>query len=103
MSLAPRRMMPFHSWSVPGRKPGTSTKVRIGTLKASHVRTNRAAFSEASMSRQPANCMGWLATMPTDGRRPGAKPTTMFGREQRVDLEELAVVDDTRVMTSCMS
>ena len=58
MSLAPRRMIPFHSWSAPGRKPGTSTKVRIGMLNASQVRTNRAAFSDALMSRQPAKCMG---------------------------------------------
>ena len=59
-------MMPFHSWSVPGRKPGTSTKVSTGMLKASQVRTKRAAFSEASMSSVPANCIGWLATTPTD-------------------------------------
>ena len=65
MSLAPRRMIPFRSWPAPGRKPGTSTKVRIGTLKASQVRTNRAAFSDALMSRQPAKCIGWLATIPT--------------------------------------
>src|SRR4030081_2187293 len=52
-------MMPFHSWSVPGRKPGTSTNVRTGTLNASQVRTKRAAFSEASMSRQPADWRVW--------------------------------------------
>ena len=34
-------------------------------LKASQWRTKRAAFSEAAMSRVPANCIGWLATMPT--------------------------------------
>src|SRR6266404_1188023 len=33
----------------------------------------------AAMSRQPARCAGWLATMPT-GRPPSRpKPTTMFG------------------------
>jgi hypothetical protein len=36
---------------VPGRNPGTSTNVSTGTLNASQVRTNRDAFSEASMSR----------------------------------------------------
>ncbi len=65
-------MMPFHSWSVPGRKPGTSTKVSTGMLKASQVRTNRAAFSLASMSRVPANWVGWLATTPTG--RPSMRP-----------------------------
>src|SRR2546421_311768 len=79
MSLAPRRMIPRHSWLTPGRKPGTSTKVRIGMLNASQVRTNRAAFSEASMSRQPARCIGWLATTPTGAPSPPPKPTTMFG------------------------
>ena len=31
-SLAPRRMMPPHSWVVPGRKPGTSQKHSSGML-----------------------------------------------------------------------
>ena len=78
MSFAPRRMMPFHSWSVPGRKPGTSTKVSTGTLKASQVRTNRAAFSLASMSSVPAKCSGWLATTPTDRPSTRPKPHRMF-------------------------
>ena len=43
-----------------GRKPGTSTNVTSGTLNASHVRTNRAAFSDASMSSVPARFDGWL-------------------------------------------
>src|SRR5438093_1228348 len=78
-SLAPCLMMPPNSCAVPGRKPGTSTKVTSGTLKQSQKRTKRAAFTEAAMSRQPARCAGWLATMPT-GRPPSRpKPTTMFG------------------------
>ncbi len=44
----------------------------IGMLKQSQVRMNRAAFSEALMSRQPANWVGWLATMPTG--RPSMRP-----------------------------
>ncbi len=72
-------MMPVCSWPTPGRNPGTSTKVITGTLKASQVRTNRAAFSLASMSRQPANCIGWLATMPTGWPSTRPKPVRMFG------------------------
>ena len=77
-SLAPWRMIPPHSWSVPGRKPGTSVKVTIGTLKASQKRTKRAAFSDASMSSTPAICAGWLPTMPTGFPPRRAKPMTMF-------------------------
>src|SRR5919197_292565 len=36
-------MITPHSCAVPGKKPGTSTKVTSGTLKASQVRTNLAA------------------------------------------------------------
>ena len=70
--------MPPYSWSTPGRKPGTSTKVTSGMLKASQVRTKRAAFSALSMSSTPASTIGWLPTMPTDWplRRP--KPHTML-------------------------
>ena len=47
-------------------------------LKASQVRTKRAAFSALSMSSTPASTMGWLPTIPTDWplRRP--KPQTML-------------------------
>jgi hypothetical protein len=48
--------------TVPGRKPGTSTKVTMGMLKASRKRTKRAALMDESMSRQPARCEGLLAT-----------------------------------------
>ena len=40
---------------LPGRNPGTSTNVTIGILNASKKRTNRAAFVDASMSKQPKN------------------------------------------------
>jgi hypothetical protein len=49
---------------VPGRKPGTSTKVTIGMSKASQERTKRPAFFDEAMSRTPASTIGWLATMP---------------------------------------
>src|ERR1700748_1993340 len=42
-SFAPWRMIPPHSWSVPGRKPGTSTNVTIGMVNASQGGTERAA------------------------------------------------------------
>lgn len=38
---------------IPGRKPGTSTKVMMGMLKASQKRTKRAPFTEELMSKQP--------------------------------------------------
>ena len=86
--------MPPHSCDVPGRKPGTSTNVTSGTLNASQVRTNRAAFSDASMSSTPASERGWLPTTPTEWPPRRAKPTTMFSAQPLVHLEELAVVDD---------
>ena len=71
-------MMPPCSWSTPGRKPGTSTKVMIGRLKASQKRTKRPPLRDASMSSTPARCDGWFATMPTERPPKRAKPTTMF-------------------------
>lgn len=38
---------------LPGRKPGTSTNVTSGILKASQNLTNLAPFTDALMSRQP--------------------------------------------------
>ena len=46
------------------------------------------------MSSVPAKCIGWLATTPTGVPSTRPKPTMMFWREQRLDLEELAVVED---------
>jgi hypothetical protein len=46
-------MMPPCSWFTPGRKPGTSTNVTKGMLKASQKRTKRAPLIEALMSKQP--------------------------------------------------
>ena len=70
--------MPPYSWSTPGRKPGTSTKVMSGMLKASQVRTKRAAFSALSMSSTPASTIGWLPTTPTDWPSSRPKPHTML-------------------------
>ena len=71
-------MIPPYSCAVPGMKPGTSTKVMIGMLKASQKRTKRAALVEELMSRQPARTIGWLATMPTVEPCIRARPITMF-------------------------
>ena len=74
-------MIPPHSCAVPGRNPGTSTKVTSGMLNASQVRTNRAALTEASMSRTPASAPGWLPTTPTECPPSRAKPHTMFSAQ----------------------
>ena len=71
-------MIPPHSCEVPGRKPGTSTKVRIGRLNASQKRTKRAALAEASMSSTPAIALGWLPTTPIAIPFSRENPTTMF-------------------------
>src|SRR3990167_7107160 len=71
-------MMPPYSWLVPGMKPGTSTNVTTGMLKASQKRTKRAALIELLISRQPANTRGWLATIPTVWPSMRAKPMRMF-------------------------
>ena len=42
-NLAPFVIMAFHSWSVPGKNPGTSTNTSNGMLKQSQNLTNRAA------------------------------------------------------------
>ena len=77
-SFAPCLMMPPYSCPVPGRKPGTSTKVRIGISNASQNRTNRAALRAESMSRQPASTIGWFATTPTVEPSSRMNPVRMF-------------------------
>ena len=58
INFATWRMIPPHSWAVPGRNPGTSSKVTSGMLKASQQRTNRAPLTEESMSSTPASTRG---------------------------------------------
>ena len=53
-SFAPLVMMAFHSWSVPGKKPGTSSKTSRGILKLSQKRTKRAPFVDELISKTPA-------------------------------------------------
>ena len=87
-------MIPPHSCAVPGRKPGTSTKVTSGMLNASQERTKRAALTHESMSSTPASARGWLPTTPTEWPPRRAKPHDDVLRPALVDLEELAAVDD---------
>ena len=47
-------------------------------LKASQVRTKRAALEDESMSSTPASTIGWLPTTPTVCPPSRAKPQTMF-------------------------
>ena len=86
-------MMPPYSCAVPGMKPGTSTKVTTGMLKASQKRTKRAALIELLMSRQPASTSGWLATMPTVWPSMRREADHDVLRVLGLQLEEVAVVD----------
>ena len=88
--------MPPYSWSVPGRKPGTSTKVTSGTLNASQKRTKRAALIDAEMSSAPASTRGWLPTTPTGCPSSLREAADDVLRVVVHHLEELAVVDDAR-------
>ena len=74
----------------------------MGTENASHVRTNRAAFSEASMSRVPANCIGWLATTPTGAPSTRPKPTMMLGANASCTSRKVPS-SSTVSITACMS
>ena len=71
-------------------------------LKASQVRTNRAAFSDDSMSSTPARCMGWLPTMPTTWPSSRAKAHTMLGAQRRA-YSKYSPSSTTASMTLCMS
>ncbi len=66
------------SWATPGRKPGTSTSVTSGMLKALQKRMNLLALSEELMSSTPAITCGWFATMPTERPLTRPKPITML-------------------------
>src|SRR3954447_8887002 len=95
-------MMPPHSCAVPGRNPGTSTKVTSGMLKASQVRTKRAPFADESMSSTPASARGWLPTTPTTWPFSRAKPQIRFSA-QRSCTSRNSPSSTTRRTTSFMS
>src|SRR5262249_47108220 len=87
-------MIPPYSWSVPGRKPGTSTNVTSGMLNASQVRTKRAAFSGGAVVGRPRHD---LRLVPDDSDHvavEAGEPAHDVHGPQRVDFEEVPVVHD---------
>ncbi|CAM5381062.1 hypothetical protein SVIOM342S_06714 [Streptomyces violaceorubidus] len=54
------------------------------------------------MSRQPANCIGWLATMPTGRPSTRPKPVRMFGAYSGW-VSKNSASSRTCSMTACMS
>ena len=95
-SFAPWRMMPPYSCTVPGRNPGTSSKVTSGMLKASQNRTKRAPFTDASMSSVPASTAGWFATIADRAAVEAREADDDVLRVVLMHLEEVALVDDQR-------
>ena len=95
-------MTPPYSCVVPGRKPGTSTKVRIGIEKQSQKRTKRAALRLLSMSRQPASTIGWFATTPTVRPSMRMKPVRML-RAKSLWISKKSPSSAVLAITSCMS
>src|ERR1700750_1097771 len=89
-------MMPPHSCAVPGRKPGTSTNVTSGMLNASQVRTQRAAFSRGCGAGPAGGGGGLVADAPDVLAPEPCEAADDVVGEERLDLEELAVVDDRR-------
>ena len=74
----------------------------MGMLNASQKRTNRDAFSLASMSSVPPSTFGWFAMMPTERPSRRASPITMF-IAQNGKISRNSPSSTTRRMTSCMS
>ncbi len=101
-SFAPCRMIPPYSCSVPGRNPGTSTNVRIGMLNASQNRTNRDAFSDASMSSVPGDHLRLVRDDPD--RAPveaGEADDDVIAHSGKISRNSPS--STTRRITSCMS
>ena len=72
-------MMPPYSCAVPGMKPGTSTKVTTGMLKASQKRTKRAALIDALDVEAAGQHQRLVGDDADASALPcGAKPMTMF-------------------------
>ena len=94
-------MIPPHSCAVPGRNPGTSTKVTNGTLKASHVRTKRPPYRRVDVedARERA---GWFPTTPIECPPSRAKPQTTFSAKCGCTSRN-APSSTTRSMTCFMS
>ena len=100
--LAPWRMIPCRSTSVPIMKPGTSARNTSGTLKASQNQMNRAALSAESTKSTPPFCIGLLATIPTG--RPSSRPSPTISSGANSGLTSKKLSASTRPsITSCMS
>ena len=85
-----------------GRTQGLSAVVRWGRVTGSAVGPNRAACPEASLSGQPANCIGWFARMPT--LRPSTRPKpTMIFIARSACTSRNSSSSRMRRITSCMS
>ena len=70
--------MGIYQTFIPGMKPGTSIMVKSGIPKQSQQRTNRAAFSPESISRDPPSHIGFEATIPITSESNLAYPTTIL-------------------------
>ena len=100
--LAPWRMIPCRSTSVPTMKPGTSARNTSGMLKASHSQMNRAALSAESTNSTPPFCSGLLATMPTG--RPSMRPSPVISSGAKSGLSSKKLSASSRPSsTACMS
>ena len=87
--LAPWRMMPPRSTSVPIMKPGTSHRYTSATLKASHSQMKRAALSAESLNSTPPLTAGLLARMPTALPSRRARPTINSGAKSGFNSKKL--------------
>ena len=78
-SFAPRRTTPSHSWPDAGQVAGTSTSTTSGTPNASHIRTNRAAFSARRRPGSRPAAAGCSRSRRRCGRPSRPSVVTMFG------------------------
>ena len=87
-------MRPPYSCAVPGRKPGTSTKVTIGMSKQSQKRTKRAALREASRVEHAGQHHRLVGDDADGAALHAAEAGDDVLGEGFLDLEEVALVDD---------
>ena len=88
--LAPWRMMPWRSTSVPTMKPGTSARNTSGMPYASQHQMKRAALSAESTNSAPPLCTGLLATTPTGRPSSSPKPTITSGANSGFTSKKLS-------------
>ena len=100
--LAPWRMIPCRSTSVPTMNPGTSARKTSGIPNASQHQMKRAALSAESTNNAPPLCIELLATMPIGRPSSSAKPTISSAANNGLTSKKLSA-STTRSMSSCMS